>query len=204
MDRTKNGAQFKGRDISLANDTFNFQNESIVTEIPVSNTKNVSIGEPSSFIPLVTPNGIKYIPVYSEKYGTSGSRGPYSNIDSQSGRVCNLCHSNCNKNYSNYDDCTSLCDTTCNKCNTCQGCQRCDDCLTGCHRGCQSCQGCDSCNGCQGCNSCYSSCRGCYGCDSCDTCQSCNSCEGCHGCHGSGNCYSGNCGSNHSCTGTDK
>ena len=208
MERTIRGAQFKGKDSRVASDRFDYQkNANTNTKIVVNNTKSAEIGnEPTSYIPLVTPNGIKYIPVYSQKYGSSGSRGPYSNITTPAGRPCNLCYSNCNKNYSNYNDCASLCDTTCNMCNTCQGCQGCNECYTSCNPGCNTCQGCYSCLTCEGCNSC-NTCQTCEGCDSCNSCQSCNTCQGCYGCnscnvcqqchetcYGSGNCRSSNCG----------
>lgn len=207
------GERFNGKDSRIGKDRFDYQkNSSTVTPIPIYNDKIAIIGEePASYIPIITPNGIKYIPIYSQKYGSSGSRGPYSNITFPEGRICNLCYSNCNKNYSNYDNCKSTCDTICNACNSCQGCQSCNSCYSTCNPTCNSCQGCTRCQGCDSCQGCVG-CEGCVSCQSCDSCQggcygcvSCyGSCRGCDGCHGSHNCYGENCGSCHVCQPTDK
>lgn len=180
MERTVFGAQFKGKDPRVGSDRFEYQkNGNTTTKVVVNNNKGAEIGEePTSYIPLVTPNGTKYIPVYSQKYGSSGSRGPFSNMTTPVGRPCNLCYSNCNKDYSNYDNCRSICDTTCNECNVCQGCQ-----------------GCDSCHSCNG--TCNGTCYSCYGCEGCNSCRGCNGCRGCDSCHGCiSACYGGQ-----SCTG---
>ena len=202
MENTTSNAQFKGKDSHIQNDRIKFQKNNGTLSIPLYDSKDKDIGfNPSGYLPFVTPQGIKYIPVYNTNYGSSGSRGPVSKLSSVNGKACNLCFSNCNKNYSNYDDCNAMCDCTCNQCDSCVGCDGCNDCHscnTDCNGKCYGCQECQSCN--SSCNGdCNTGCHGtCYGCHGCVECQSkCNECQGnCWGCHG---CYSF-CNANQSCS----
>lgn len=179
-ERTKEGKRFRGKDSHIVDDRVEYCNtDTTVIKIPVYNSKNVDIGEePSSFIPLVTPNGIRFIPIYSTKNGSSASKGQFSDVSFSKGRLCNLCYSNCNSNYINYDEC-DICVSACNQCNTCQGCQSCDKCL--------------SCNG-----TCNGTCYNCYNCTGCNTCNGgCYSCHGCvttsYGLKRCSNCYTSSC-----------
>ena len=202
MEKTNSNTQFKGKDSHIQNDRIKFQKNNGTLSMPLYNSKSKDIGtNPSGYLPFVTPQGIKYIPIYNTNYGSSGSRGPISKLSSVNGKVCNLCFSNCNKNYSNYDDCNVMCDCTCNQCNSCVGCDGCNSCRscnTNCNGNCYGCQSCTSCDtSCNG--SCNTGCYGtCYGCHGCDTCETCDSCQGsCYGCHGSCN---GVCNSYDSCS----
>ena len=217
--------RFTGKDSQISDKRIVYKKSNgAEIRLPLYDSKSVDVGPtPSAWVPFVTPNGTKYLPVYSQQNGNIGSKGVYSNIAESKGHICNLCYTNCNNNYSNCQRCVG----GCNECNSCTatGCNKCNSCNGGCNS-CDGCTGCNSCTGCNDCRKCVSCNGGCYGCVSCDTCQGgcygcvtchgscygtcysssctkCNSCQGCYGCKGPGNCHENNCGHCHVCHDTD-
>lgn len=74
--------RFTGKDSQISDKRIVYKKfNGAEVRLPLYNSKSVDIGPtPSAWIPFVTPNGTKYLPVYSQRNGSTASKGPYSNI----------------------------------------------------------------------------------------------------------------------------
>lgn len=133
MEKTNSNERFRGKDANIdGNKRLRFQKENGKTQlIPIYKNKSVDHGNsPAKWLGFITPDGqTRYIPVFDTWHGNSGSKGEPGPMTTSIGQVCNLCFSNCNKNYVNCQKCVSGCNDcdTCQKCNDCQGCQSCTE-----------------------------------------------------------------------------